>query len=181
MFDSGPTSFSSPSGISIPGLLVNRLSFEGIPWGSVCLVWAIKSFILTNRRPLEISFFTVSTSKFLSKLCGSWSSHSTSAEEYSCRLGKEKTQSMHKVLLKGASQKMVPKRTQQEWNMDWGENSDHLVGGVRRSQATLLFFGSGPNPQAKLFSKQYWKKWLIIKKEKYIATLHCSLNKFQLD
>lgn len=89
----------------------NQVDFllETSPSVSVHLVWVIKSFILTNLLPLWISFFTDSTSKLLSSLLGSWSSHSTSAEEYSCRLGKEKIQNMPKALLRATSQKMVSK------------------------------------------------------------------------
>lgn len=67
----------------------DNLSFEGIPEArSSCIR---QSFVLTNFLPLLISFFTDSTSKFLSWSLGLSLSHSTSPEEYSCRLGNKKT------------------------------------------------------------------------------------------
>lgn len=88
---------------------INQVDFllETSPSISVPLVRLIKSFILTSFLPLWISFFTDSTSKFLSRLHGSWSSHSTSAEEYSYRLGKEKIQGTHKLPLKTTDQKIT--------------------------------------------------------------------------
>ena len=44
--------------------------------------------------------------------------------------------------------------------MDWGYNSDHLLGYVSRSQATLLFFGSGPDSQTYFILHNPDPQWL---------------------
>jgi len=67
---------------------------------------------------------------------------------------------MDKVPLKAANQKMVSQSTHQEWKMNWGYNSDHLLGYVNRLQATLLFFGSVPDPQACFILHNPDPQWL---------------------
>lgn len=124
----------------------NQVDFllETSPSISVHLVWVIKSFILTNLLPLWISFFTDSTSKLLSSLLGSWSSHSTRAEEYSCRLGKEKIQNMPKIPLRATSQKTVSKVLTGSGRWIGEIRVTIFWGCISRSQATLPFFGRIP-------------------------------------